>query len=166
MTNRLSQTPGRKIRHAGPIVGVLATVGIALGAWVGVASAASGDAPRSSPATVAEVGAASDKPAPSTDGDKDQPTVDASKNKPAVDGTKDKPKGVVEAGPKVVNPGKPWKEQAGAPAPSVDKASRQLDPANPKVNGQGPQARAEGGRSGPTNEQTPAPVPPIRKSPS
>jgi hypothetical protein len=149
VTNRQSRQPGRRIRRAGPIVGVLATVGIALGAWVGVASATGGGAPTTQPASVTEVKVATDRPTPGTDGDK---------NTPAVDAAKDKPKGVVEASPKVVSPGKPSNEKTAGPAPAIDKGSRQVDPANPKLNGHGPQIRGEGDRSAPTDEKKPAPM--------
>jgi hypothetical protein len=152
MTNRQSRAPGRGIRRAGPIVGVLATVGIALGAWVGIASAAGSDAPETSPASVTEVETASGNAAANTDGDKNTPTVDAT--------VKDKPKDGVEASPKVVSPGKPLNEKTAGAAPRKVTDGRQPDTANQKVgNGQGPQARAQGGGTVPKGERTAAPAP-------
>ncbi|MGC0417430.1 hypothetical protein [Embleya sp. AB8] len=118
MMNRQNRTSGRGIRRAGPVAGVLATVGIALGAWVGVASASGSDTPKSPPASVTSVagqGTTGDRP--------------AAKAAPAEAGP------IPESVPRVLTPGNthPDKNAGSGVVSSPVEPSAQLDPAGPKV---------------------------------
>ncbi|GCD97574.1 hypothetical protein [Embleya hyalina] len=55
MTSRRSRPPGQAMSPVGPVAAVLATVGIAVGSWVGVASASGVGEPKSVPASVTSV---------------------------------------------------------------------------------------------------------------
>ncbi|MEU0935489.1 MULTISPECIES: hypothetical protein [unclassified Embleya] len=107
MSNRRDRVPGRTMRRAGPVGAVLATVGIALGAWVGIAPASDADEPP--PASVTSVGA----------GRRIDPPPIAAPDRPATnDPEAVAPRRLRAPGPGragVVTPGKPYVDRGVEP---------------------------------------------------
>lgn len=87
MTNRQNRQPGQAMSLVGPVAAVFATVGIAVGSWVGIASASGAGEPKSVPASVTSV-------------------VDPSAD-PTATHTMPRPRAVTGR-PTVVTPGKPY----------------------------------------------------------
>ncbi|WP_406299081.1 hypothetical protein OG948_27875 [Embleya sp. NBC_00888] len=152
MTNRQDRAPGRGIRRAGPAAGVLATVGIALGAWGGIAPASGTGEPRPEPASVISVEPRDRSATPPADGATRPggPTpARSTPNRSTVDGfgvVGPKTAGAPVPGkPRVVVPGRAGVVTTGKPY--VDRDSR---PAAPSVAGGdlSPEARATAGAYG------------------
>lgn len=108
--NRQDRAPGRTIRRAGPVGAVLATVGIALGAWAGVAPASDADEPKPAPASLTSV-EPGERSAPMPTAISDRPTVD---DLEPVAPRKVRAPGPGRAG--VVTPGKPYVDRPRADA--------------------------------------------------
>ncbi|MYS84189.1 hypothetical protein [Embleya scabrispora] len=125
--NRQDRAPGRNMRRAGPVWAVLATVGIALGAWMGIAPASDADEPKPSPASLTSVETGDTDPMPTAG--RGRPTVD---NLGPVAPRKVRVPAPGRAG--VVTPGKPYVDRGIDPtAPGGERPNRHLGPERPKA---------------------------------